>query len=130
MPIELTLADAYLSVRMYGVVTSQDFVRYAQESEELELQQPRSLDRITDLTGVEHFEVHYEDVFQLADRRRRQVHTRPVMSAIIAREPVQIGMARMFQTVGDHEFIHVQVVRSLPEALDWISHALHPAVEN
>lgn len=130
MPIELTLSDSYLSVRMHGIVTAQDFVHYTQESEELELKLPQSPDRITDLTAVERFEVHYEDVFQLADRRKRQYHTRPVKSALIVREPVQMGIARMYQTVGDNEFLQIRVVHSLAEALDWIGGAPSRGVEN
>jgi hypothetical protein len=120
MPVELTLADSYLLVRMHDIVTPADFVAYARDAEAIEAAQPQSLDRVTDLTEVTEIDVHYGDMLQLADRRKSRHYTRPVKSAIIAREPVQVGMARMFQTLGASSQIDVRLVGTLEEALEWL----------
>lgn len=121
MPIELALADSYLFVRMHGVVTAAEMEAYGVDAENLESQRPESLDRMTDLTEVERFEVAYRDIFQLADRRKRRPHTRDVKVAAIARQPEQVGMARMFQTLSEHPQIEIRIFDSRAEALDWLS---------
>lgn len=120
MPIELALADSYLFVRMHGVVTAAEMEIYGVDTEKLESQRPESLDRMTDLTEVERFDVVYRDIFQLADRRKRRPHTRNVKVAAIARQPEQIGMARMFQTLSEHPQIEVRIFDTREEALAWL----------
>jgi hypothetical protein len=120
MPIELALADSYLSVRMHGVITAADLEAYAQEAEALEAKRAESLDRITDLTEVERFDVQFRDMFELADRRKHRPRTRNVKVASIASQPVQVGMARMFQTLSEHPQIEVRIFNSREEALGWL----------
>lgn len=120
MPIELALADSYLFVRMHGVVTAPEMEAYGVDAEKLESQRPESLDRMTDLTDVERFDVAYRDIFQLADRRKRRAHTRNVKVAAIARRPEQIGMARMFQTLSEHPQIEIRIFDSRVEAMAWL----------
>ncbi len=120
MPIELTLQDSYLLVRMHGVITPADFVAYARDAEAIEARQPQSLDRITDLTEITQIDVHFGDMMQLAERRKSRQYTRPVKAAIIAREPVHVGMARMFQTLGASSQIEVSLFGALDEALNWL----------
>lgn len=121
MPIDITLVETHLFIRMYGVVTALDLAGYARDSELLEGSQPQTLDRITDLTAVEKFDVSQFDLFQLADRRKRRTYSRVIRSAIIATTPIQVGISRMFQGMSASPQLEYRIVKTLPEAIGWIN---------
>jgi len=121
MPIDVELTGSYLSVRLYDVVTPAELLSYARSAEEFEQQHGGPLNRITDLTGVVRFEIGYREIFDFADRRKRGWPTEPSKSVIIAIEPVQIGMARMFQTMSSHPNLDIRIVNSHADAQAWLS---------
>lgn len=120
MPISVIPAGDHLFVRLYGVVTAADFLHYAQEAEAFEQHSEHALDRITDMTGVERFAVSHRDVFELADRRKRQPMVGSAKAAIIATEPIQIGLARMYQTMTEKPNLDIRIFHSLAEAREWL----------
>lgn len=121
MPFEITKHRSYMLATFSGVLTAEDLTRLGDEVEIVEDSVPVSMDRITDLTHVEKFEIGFPAVSNLAERRKKRVFTRPVRSALIAREPVQVGLARMFQTLNDNPMIEVQLFRSIEEAETWFA---------
>lgn len=120
MPIIVTPAGDHLFVRLYGVITAADFLHYAQEAEAYEQHSDHAVNRISDMTGVERFDVSHRDVFELADRRKRQPSVGSAKLAIIATEPIQIGLARMYQTMTENPQLKIKIVPSLATAREWI----------
>src|SRR5262245_47770386 len=96
MPFELTTRGPLMFARLYGVFTAPELNHLAAEAEIAEASHPVSLDRITDLTAVEQFEVGFREIYYFALRRSVQRFSRVVKSAIIVQEPVQHGMARVY----------------------------------
>jgi len=121
MPFEITIQDDYFVFRLYGVVTSVDLDRIASEVEVLEDSIPTAIDRITDITSVERFDVGFPAVNILAGRRSVRQFSKPVKSAIIVRESVQFGLARMYQMLNDNSQIEIRILRSVTEAKDWFA---------
>ncbi|HVK15929.1 MAG TPA: hypothetical protein VM533_03210 [Fimbriiglobus sp.] len=121
MPFELTTPDAILFARVYGVFTAPELNHMAWEAEIAEASQPVSLDRITDLTAVERFEVGLREVYYFAVRRSRQRFSRVVKSAIVVQEPEQHGIARVYEAVNENPQIQIRIVRSLSEATEWFT---------
>ena len=121
MPFEISVESDFLFARLYGVITAADLDKIASEVEVIEDSLPTSMNRITDITAVEQFEVGFPDVNILAERRRTRVFSQPVKCAIIVREPVQFGLARMFQMLSDNSQIEVRILYSATEAKDWFS---------
>ena len=62
MPFELTTPDGVLFARVFGVFTAIELNDLATRAEIAEISQPVSLDRITDLTAVELFEVGFREI--------------------------------------------------------------------
>src|SRR3954447_12656182 len=83
MPFELTTPGPILFARVFGVFTASELEQLAAEAEIAEASQPISLDRITDLTAVEHFEVGFREIFYFAIQRGAQRFSRVVKSAIV-----------------------------------------------
>ncbi len=121
MPFEITNQGDYLFARFYGVITAADLDRLASEVEVLEDSIPTAMDRIADLTAVERFEVGFPAIYILATRRRARQFSKPIKSAIIVRDPVQFGLARMFQTLNDNPQIEIRILYNVTEAQKWFT---------
>ena len=122
MPFELTTHRAVLFARISGVFTAPELNLLAAEAEHAEDSHPISLDRITDLTAVQRFEVGFREIYSFAIRRTTQRFSRVVKSAIIVKEPVQLGIARVYHSLNENPQIHVRILRSVAEAEEWFAH--------
>src|SRR2546421_12790877 len=123
MPFELKTPGAVLFARVFGVFTAPELNHLAAEAEIAEASHPVSLDRITDLTAVERFEVGFREIYYFAIRRSAQRFSRVVKSAIVVREPVQFGIARIYEALNENPQIRIRVLRSVTEAKEWFADA-------
>jgi hypothetical protein len=121
MPFELTTSDAVMFARVFGVFTAPELNHLAWEAEIAEASHPVSLDRITDLTAVERFEVGILDIYYFAVRRGAKRFSRVVKSALIVQEPEQFGIARVYETLNENPQIRIRILRSLTEAKEWFA---------
>src|SRR4051794_11855276 len=119
MPFELTTPGAVLFARVFGVFTPAELDNLALMAETAEASHPVSLDRITDLTAVERFEVGFREIYSFALRRSAQRFSRVVRSAIVVEEPVQFGIARVYEALNNNPQIQIRILRSVTEALAW-----------
>ena len=123
MPFELMTTDAMLFARIFGVFTAPELNYLAAEAEIAEASHAVSLDRITDLTGVEHFEVEFRDIYYFAIRRGGQRFTRVVKSALVVQKAVQHDMASMYEALNENPQIQLRIVWSMAEAKKWFGEA-------
>jgi hypothetical protein len=121
MPFELTTPGDVLFARLFGVFTAPDLNQLASAAEIAEASHLVSLDRLTDLTAVERFDVRFREIFYFAIRRRTQRFTRVVKSAIVAQEPAQFGIASLYDVLNENPQIQVRVLRSVAEAEAWFA---------
>jgi hypothetical protein len=121
MPFEITIQCDIIFFRLYGVVTAADLDQIASDVEVMEDSLPIAMDRITDITSVERFDVGFPAVNILASRLRDRQFPRTIKSAIIVAEAVQFGLARMYQTLNENPQMEIRIVHSLNEARDWIA---------
>ncbi|HEV7589763.1 MAG TPA: hypothetical protein VGO40_16730 [Longimicrobium sp.] len=123
MPFSLSSADGVLRIVLAGTLTPGDLGRLADAMAETEDAADVCPHRVTDLTGVTRFEVGFDDMFELARRRRERSPANPIRSAFVASTPVQLGFARMFQTLNDHPLIALRIFPDLDAALAWLAEA-------
>jgi hypothetical protein len=121
MPFELTTPGRVLFARIFGVFTAPELNHMADQAEIAEASHPVSLDRITDLTAVEHFDVGFREIYYFAIRRSKQRFSRVVKSAIIVDEPVQFGMARVYEALNENPQIQIRILRSVTDAVVWFA---------
>jgi type II secretory pathway component HofQ len=129
MGISVTRQGGVLRIVMRGVLTKEDFSRFVGEVERLESASVPWPDRFTDLTGLQRIDIGFDDMAGLAQRRREIAVPNALRSAIAARDPVQLGYARMFQTLNDHPQIQVRVFPDEAQALAWLSEDREDAAE-
>ena len=130
MPFELTTPGPILFARLFGVFTAPELSHLATEAEIAEASHPISLDRITDLTAVERFEVGFREIFFFALRRSAQRFSRVVKSAIVVQEPVQLGIARMYEALNENPQIQIRILGSVTEAKEWIAEPIEAPNES
>jgi hypothetical protein len=99
MPFEIANRGEFRLARLLGVVTAQDLAGFARAAEGIEDSLPTAMDRATDITSAQSFDVDYLDVLALAVERR----------------------ARMSQTLNDNPQIEIRILESLQEAEDWFA---------
>jgi hypothetical protein len=116
MPIEITNQGDFLFTRRYGIITAADLDQLATEAEALQDSVPTAMDRISDITAVERFDVGFSAVNALAARRRVRKVSNRVKSAIIVQDLVQLGLARMLRTLNDNPQIEIRIFCSVPKA--------------
>ncbi len=110
-----------MRIVLSGTLTPEDLVRVADAMGEAEDAADVCPHRVTDLSGVTRFDIGFNDMFELAQRRRRQPPANPVRSAIVASTPVQLGFARMLQTLNDHPQITMRIFPDVDGALAWLA---------
>jgi hypothetical protein len=119
VPFEITNQGTFLFGRLQGTVTASDLYQLANDTEAMENSIPEAMDRICDMTAAERFDVGFQAVNALAQRRRVRKFSKRVKSAIIVADLVQLGIARMYQTLNDNPQIEVRIFRSIAEAKEW-----------
>jgi hypothetical protein len=118
MPYEISQRGSILHVRFFGILTSEDFVNLLQYFMSIE----GAPNRISTLTDITDFDIRFSTMFPIAQQRREQIIPSNIKSAIVASKPLEIGIARMFQTLNTNPNISIQIFPSESEAITWVSH--------
>jgi hypothetical protein len=121
MPFELTTPGSILFARVFGVFTPPELNHLSDEAEIAEASHIVSLDRITDLTAVERFDLGFREIYYFAIRRSKQRFSRVVKSAIIVQDAVQLGIARNYESLNENPQIQVRVLQTVTEATEWFA---------
>lgn len=119
MPFELIIHDNLLEIHPSGAITRQCISFMAGEVISAEQGMNPVLNRITDLTLIQSFDITFETVWSLAQLRRAQVFPNQLKSAIVATKPIEIGFALMFKTLNDNPQIEIRLFKTLEEARRW-----------
>lgn len=120
MAYTLKLENNVLRFTLSGRVTGSDLMSALFEVKKYEENVPVVPHRITDLDGAE-MAIHYVDISSMAAHRRQLRFPNPFKSAIIARNPQQLGYARMFQTLNDNPQITIRIFPDELSASDWVA---------
>lgn len=120
MSVEITVGPDLIRVIFAGMLTGKDLVYAASRADQIERDLNPVLNRLSDLTQVTEMQIAYPDVKVFAEHRRTLAFPNAFKSAIVVHTPVQMGMARMFQTLNDNPQIMIQIFEDETAALDWL----------
>lgn len=120
MAFDIRMDGEYLAIRLHGTLTNKDLTAAGDAVEKIEAAAPVTPSRITDMASLDGLEIGFAEVLALADRRRLTSISGPIKSAIVVGNPVQYGMARMFQTLNDHPLITLEIFHDRAAAIDWL----------
>jgi hypothetical protein len=119
MPYAMMMDGALLRIRLDGTLSEGDLRGLADDVLALESRVLPIRSRVTDMTGVTRMHVGFDEILELAERRRASPPPHPIRSALLVVHQVQLGVARMFQTLNDHPLLAVEIFRDAPAALAW-----------
>ena len=123
MSFEIQHRSNFLLVRLLAQVNSADLAAIAAEVMALEAAMPVPPNRVVDMTSVEALDLNFASMLKVVEKVRVRPLANPVKSALIARRPLEIGFARMFQSLNDHPQIEIRIVESLEAAERWFAGA-------
>jgi hypothetical protein len=123
MPFSLTAEPGLLRIVLFGEITRADLASLADAVVEIERTLVVMPNQLTDVSQVSGRDLIYFDMLALAERRRARTLPNLVKSAIVAPRPVDIGFARMFQTLSDNPQMEIRIFATLEAAETWLATA-------
>jgi hypothetical protein len=78
------------------------------------------LNRISDLRLVKRFDLNFDNVYALAQRRKKIKFRQRFKSALVVNSDLTMGFARMFQTLINHPDIDIHIFKTTEDAESWI----------
>jgi len=120
MSQKIELVDGLISTVLSGTVNVEDLINNARELASIEAEEGPSRHRISDITMMTGGNIDFAAMERFVALRKKAKLRNPVKSAIVAKSPLQIGLARMFQTLNDHPQIEIHIFNTREEALEWI----------
>jgi hypothetical protein len=121
MPYRIYSEGDTLRIDFDTVVTNEEFAAAVQELHQIESSGPAAPHRITDLSRSTGLNIKYPAIAAAARLRRAINFPNSFKSAIVAPEPVHLGLARMFATLNDHPQITIRIFPDLSAAQAWIA---------
>lgn len=120
MAYSLSFDGPLLLIRCFDTLTMADLGAIVDDVIELEQGGTHTPPRMTDLRAVTDSAVRYPDLAKLAERTRTRPLAAPVLSAIVVSQPVQLGYARMFQTLNEHPHVTMRIFEDEVAAREWL----------
>lgn len=120
MPVTYELKDGLFWIHFSGILDREEFAALFEVFEKEEGNMEVIPHRLSDLTELSAMNINFEDILNLA-RTRRAIHfPNNFKSAIVAANEVQLGFARMFQTLNTNPQIEIQIFDDAESALKWL----------
>ena len=120
MAYEVSFDGPLLVVRLSGTVTGADLDAATDAVLSLEESGRTPRPRLTDVRDVTEPAIGYADIARVAERARTRPLVDPIRSAIVVKQPVQLGFARMFQILNEHPQITVHIFDDERAARTWL----------
>ncbi len=117
MSVRVALHGDILRIDFEGEARLEDFYAVAEATRGIEVELNRCPDRIVDLTGVRSIGVGYAVLSSLAMQRQAERPRNRYRIVFVVNSDVAFGIARIYQSVGEHADITVRNVATLDEAV-------------
>jgi len=121
MSYQFTAMTPTIRIRLFDTVTSQDFAQCIAEVYKIEAECIDIPDRILDIRDVSDFELHFSTMFPFTEARKKMVLPKDIKTAIIVNQPLQIGLARMYQSLNTNPRVSIQIFSTLADAESWVN---------
>ena len=121
MAVDFNFDGSLLVIRLSDSLEPDDLRRILQEVVLLESQHAEAPPRLTDFRDLVGTNVGYVEISELAGGSVARPLSTPVRSALLVSEPVQMGFARMFQTLNTHPMVTVQIFEDEAAAREWLA---------
>ena len=120
MAIEVKIADQVLCATFHGEVGIGDLLEFSEAARQIETESGEALNYLTDLSAVKSTDLDFGAIQEFAAIRMTLRLKNRVKSAVVAPRPLQLGFARMYQTLSNHPQINLQIFKDRETAWAWL----------
>ena len=120
MPVHLFERDGIIHGVVKTTLTGQDLKDGADRVEELESGGDRTPNRLFDWREADSITLTFRDIERVAQERRAQTQKTKSKTAILVNSPVKRGLATMWKTMVENEWLTIEVFTDGEEALAWL----------
>jgi hypothetical protein len=121
MPYQIIEEPRFVRLVFTGDIIALDLVALDADMAALARNRPVVLHTLADFSEVVDFAITYADMLTYIERRRTQRFPNSIKSAVVVSRPVQVGFARMYQTLNTNPQVEIQIFATLAEAEAWLT---------
>jgi len=121
MPYTVDTSQPIMRITLSGNFTHHDLKALAKEAEGGERSYDSAPHRMTNAQPCTHLELTFHDVLGFVHERLSLEFPNSFKSAIVAKDVVHYGFARMYETLNDHPQIVVAIFADEADALKWLA---------
>jgi len=112
--------DGILFFQFPERVTENDMKKLDDELSSIEQQYPIIPHRIADLRPIKAAEFKFDTMLLFTRKRTAKEFGNSIRSALLVKDNLQLGFARMFQTLNDNKRIEIEIFFDERKAIEWI----------
>ena len=121
MTYHVSLDGRILLIQFSGTLTREDLESFGKELLALEQHGTNTPNRLTDFRQITTAAVGYAEIAPLAELSRTRPLAHDIRSAMLVQEPVQMGLARMFQILNEHPRVTMRIFEDEASARAWLA---------
>jgi hypothetical protein len=110
-----------MRITLSGNFTHGDLQALAKETESGERSYGAAPNRMTNAQPCTHLELTFLDVLNFVQERLRLEFPNSYKSAIVAKDVVHYGFARMYETLNDHAQVITAIFADEADAMKWLA---------
>ena len=120
MAVEFEYDGPIFIIRLLGTLEPADLVRISAKVLDVEAQSAEAPPRLADFRGLSDLKIGFIDMSELADRSIARPLANRIKSALLISQPVQLGFARMFETLNTHPMVTIRIFDDEKAARAWL----------
>jgi hypothetical protein len=121
MPYSIDTTKSFIQVRYTGTIDNNDIQNVLQESLKAYDQNLHLFNRIEDMRNLRGIRLGFSELLDFTQNLRAIQLPQPVKTAILTANPLQYGMARMFQSILEHSQMKIQIFTDEEAATEWVT---------
>jgi hypothetical protein len=121
MPYSIHSDMQLIRVKYGGTLDNNDIQGVLKESLKNDLQELTLVNRIEDMRELQGIKIGFRELMDFSKNLGTIQLPKTIKTAILTGNPLQYGIARMFQTILEHPQMVIQVFSDEKEAMNWVS---------
>ena len=113
--------NKFIKITYVGTLSNEDIHGVLKEGLKKEGKELILIDRVEDMRKLKGIKIGFEDLMGFTGNLRDIQLPQIVKSAILTNNPLQYGIARMFQSILDHPQMKIEIFSNEEEAYNWLS---------
>jgi hypothetical protein len=120
MPYSIDTTAEFTKVTYIGTLDNKDIQGVLRDGLKTDGQELKKVNRLEDMRKLKGIKIGFEDLMGLTDNMSTIQLSQSVKTAILTGNPLQYGIARMFQSILAHPQMKIKIFSNAEEAHKWL----------